>query len=140
MIVPVVVWLIDLYQWRTTLIILGLGMWILGVPLSFVIRDKPEQYGYLPDGKSSQESETQPNSNGKEVEVGFMQAVRQRAFLYLILAEGIRMMAVYSVITHSMPYFSSAGNTEEYRRDSSSGYSSVQYPWQDWFWMARGSR
>ena len=109
LIVPVVVWLIDLYQWRTTLIILGLGMWILGVPLSFVIRDKPEQYGYLPDGKSSQESETQIKSNGKEVEVSFMQAVKQRAFLYLILAEGIRMMAVYSVITHSMPYFSSVG-------------------------------
>ena len=53
--IPLIVWLIDVYGWRTTLIILGLGLWVLGIPLSFVIRDRPEQYGYLPDGASSVE-------------------------------------------------------------------------------------
>ena len=34
LVVMLIVRLIDLYQWRTTLIILGLGMWALGIPLS----------------------------------------------------------------------------------------------------------
>ncbi len=32
--IPLIVWVIDLYGWRTALIILGLGMWALGIPLS----------------------------------------------------------------------------------------------------------
>ena len=53
LVVMLIVRLIDLYQWRTALIILGLGMWALGIPLSLVIRNRPEPYGYLPDGDLS---------------------------------------------------------------------------------------
>jgi sugar phosphate permease len=49
--IPLIVWLIDLYQWRTALIIPGLGMWTLRIPLLFVVRQRTEQYGYLPDGE-----------------------------------------------------------------------------------------
>src|SRR4030042_1873640 len=48
--VPLIPWLIDTYDWRTTMIFLALGMWGFGIPLALVIRDKPEQCGYLPDG------------------------------------------------------------------------------------------
>jgi sugar phosphate permease len=44
-----IVQLIYFYHWRTTFIVLGLGMLTLGIPLSFIIRNRPEQYGYLPD-------------------------------------------------------------------------------------------
>ena len=64
LLVPLVVHLIDLYHWRTTLIIFGFGMWILGIPLSFVIRDKPEQYGYLPDGESLERSKHSSQERG----------------------------------------------------------------------------
>ena len=43
LIVPLVVWLIDAFHWRTALIILGLGVWALGIPLSFVVRKRPEE-------------------------------------------------------------------------------------------------
>jgi len=103
--IPVVVRLIDLYQWRTTLIILGLGMWLLGIPLSFVIRHKPEQYGYLPDGETSAEQVSTPKSQDREV--GFKETLRDRNFWHLSIAEAIRMMIAMSVITHVMPYLSS---------------------------------
>ena len=51
LLIPLIVWLIEVVHWRTTLILLGLGMWVIGIPLSFVVRDKPETYGYLPDGE-----------------------------------------------------------------------------------------
>jgi sugar phosphate permease len=50
--IPLIVWLIDTFQWRVTLLLLGVGILVLGIPLVFVIRDKPEDYGLLPDGEA----------------------------------------------------------------------------------------
>jgi MFS family permease len=107
--IPLIVWLIDVYGWRTTLIILGLGMWVLGIPLSFVIRDRPEQYGYLPDGESSVEPIPKPEIQGRRVEIGLKEALKNRDFLYLCTTEAIRMIAVAAVIIHVMPYLGSVG-------------------------------
>ena len=107
--IPLIVWLIDVYGWRTTLIILGLGMWVLGIPLSFVIRDRPEQYGYLPDGESSVEPIPKPEIQGRRVEIGLKEALKNRTFLYLCTTEAIRMIAVAAVIIHVMPYLGSVG-------------------------------
>ena len=107
--VPLIVWVIDIYGWRTTLIILGLGMWALGIPLSFVIRDRPEQYGYLPDGESSVEPIPKLEIQGRGVAIGLKEALKRRSFLYLCAAEAIRMIAVAAVIIHVMPYLGSEG-------------------------------
>ncbi len=107
--VPLIVRLIDVYGWRTTLIILGLGMWVLGIPLSFVIRDRPEQYGYLPDGESSVEPIPKPEIQGRRVKIGLKEALKNRTFLYLCTTEAIRMIAVAAVIIHVMPYLGSVG-------------------------------
>ncbi len=103
--IPLIVQFIDLYQWRTTFIILGLGMWLLGIPLSFIIRHKPEQYGYLPDGETSAEQVL--TSKNQEQEVNFKEALKNRDFWHLSIAEAIRMMVCTAVITHVMPYLSS---------------------------------
>ncbi len=47
---PVLVYLIDTYTWRTTLLILGPAILVLGLPLSLLIRHRPEPYGLHPDG------------------------------------------------------------------------------------------
>ncbi|HUV59303.1 MAG TPA: MFS transporter [Desulfatiglandales bacterium] len=109
LLVPVIVHLIDLYDWRTTLIILGLGMWVLGVPLSFAIRNKPEQYGYLPDGKLSADPIKNLIKQSNEVGIGIKEVLKKRSFLYLNIVEAIRMMILAAVVTHIMPYLSSVG-------------------------------
>ncbi len=109
LIIPLIVRLIDLYHWRTTVVILGLGMWVIGIPLSFIIRNKPEQYGYLPDGEVSEGPLPELEIEGKEVQVGFKEALKKKAFLYLAFADGIRMMTVMGVITHVMPYLNNLG-------------------------------
>ncbi len=108
-IVPIIVYLIDVYGWRTTLITLGVGMWVLGIPLSFVIRNRPEKYGYLPDGEASGEpiSSTEMKDEGAELSLG--EALRKKAFWYLNTAEAIRMLTVNAVITHVIPYLCSVG-------------------------------
>ena len=109
LLVPVIVWLIEVFDWRTAFILLGLGMWILGIPLSFVIRNKPEEYGYLPDGLSADRPILPEEIQNKKEEISFRDVLQKRSFLYLNSVEAIRMMAVTTVITHVMPYLSNVG-------------------------------
>ena len=120
LLVPVVVWMIDTFQWRTTLFALGVLAWVIGIPLSMVIRGKPEQYGYLPDGEEPEkwdghgpEGEERALVRQKEasspVDVRFGVAVRDSNFWYFNVAEAIRMMVVVSIIMHIMPYLDSLG-------------------------------
>jgi len=109
--IPIIVLLIDKYQWRTTMLLLGFGMWLLGIPLSFVIRNKPEQYGYLPDGEVSTNSASESGGREESVEIGFKEALKMRSFLYLNIAEFLRFMAFASVSLHVMPYLASTGMT-----------------------------
>ena len=109
LIVPLIVRLIDGYDWRTALIILGLGMWALGIPLSFVIRNKPEQYGYVPDGKLADGRISEYEIQHEKVEISFRKALKKRSFLYLNLAEVMRFMVLTAVVLHIMPYLGSMG-------------------------------
>jgi len=45
LLLPMIVWLIDAFGWRPAVVILGLGMWAIGIPLALVIRDTPEECG-----------------------------------------------------------------------------------------------
>jgi len=111
LLVTLIVHLIDGYGWRTTLILLGAVMWGLGIPLSFVIRDRPEKYGYLPDGEMSREPLSGFESEDEGVEIGLGEVLRERVFWYLNIVEAIRMLTVSAVIIHVMPYLNSIGIT-----------------------------
>lgn len=105
--VPVTVMLINQYQWRTTFVILGLGMWVLGIPLVGIIRPHPEKYGQHPDGNAPH-----PHAPARlEVErnISLKDAVKIKSFWYLSMAESIRLMAMTALITHIIPYLSSMG-------------------------------
>jgi OFA family oxalate/formate antiporter-like MFS transporter len=107
--VPLIVQLIEVYGWRSTLNILGVGIWIMGIPLSFVIRNSPEQYGYLPDGVVSREPVSNLEMKDEGVDISLREALRRKVFWYLNIAEAIRFLSVQAVITHVMPYLSSVG-------------------------------
>jgi sugar phosphate permease len=107
--VPVIVGMIDAWDWRATYLILGFGAFLVGIPLSFVIRNRPEPYGYTPDGRP-QEEKAQPVQRSAE-KIRFTEIIRNRAFIFLNLTEFIRLMAVSAVVVHVMPYLSLHGIT-----------------------------
>jgi len=109
LIVPFIVRLIDSYGWRTTVILLGAGMWTLGIPLSFVIRNRPEQYGYFPDGEVPTVALPTPETQNQDEKSGLREFLKNRSFLYLNIVEIIRMLTTTTVITHIMPYLNSLG-------------------------------
>jgi MFS transporter, OFA family, oxalate/formate antiporter len=107
--IPLIVWLIDTFQWRTTVLLLGVGFLVLGIPLAFVMRDKPEDYGLLPDGESRPPGSPGETGRLEKSPIRFWEALRHKSFLYLNLAEAVRMVLVSGVVTHSMPYLNSLG-------------------------------
>jgi MFS family permease len=110
LIIPLIVFLIDASGWRLTLVILGVGMWLLGIPLSLIVRDRPEQLGLRPDGPIAESSTTPDRRESPEkTKTAFLALIKKRSFLYLNGAETVRMMAVTAVVTHLMPYLSSLG-------------------------------
>jgi len=109
LLVPLIVWLIDHYGWRTSLVVLGLSMWALGIPLSFVIRHKPEQYGYFPDGERVPAQGNRQGGGQMDEGVRFKEAVRGKNFWLIGITETLRLMINMAIITHVMPYLSSLG-------------------------------
>jgi sugar phosphate permease len=106
--IPLIVWLIDFFTWRTALVILGIGMLVIGIPLSMIIRDKPEDHGDVPDGLAWNDRSFQIEMDEKKNDMTFREALRSKAFLYLAFGEMIRMMATTAVLTHIMPSLSIA--------------------------------
>ena len=112
LLVPLIVILVDTYEWRTAMSLLALGIPAIVLPSSLLLRHKPEQYGYLPDGEvkdaviAGKESVT---AKPAEVEIGVKQALKSRAFWHIAFQPTVGFMMVVAMTTHIMPYLSSIG-------------------------------
>ncbi|MFC1944256.1 MFS transporter [Chloroflexota bacterium] len=98
-------WLIESYQWRTTLVVLGVMMLAIGLPLSLVVRHRPEPYGYLPDGEIKPplpEDSPRPPDEGEGY--GARQALGSRTFWLLSLVLAIQAMVLSAVALHIVYY------------------------------------
>jgi MFS family permease len=115
LLIPVIVRLIDSYEWRTAMLILAIGALALITPLSLLFRHKPEQYGYLPDGddpvavKANTGNVDQAELSSSEESIGVRQALKSRVFWHIALAYVCFHFVIGAVITHVMPYLSSIG-------------------------------
>ncbi|MFC1930935.1 MFS transporter [Chloroflexota bacterium] len=110
--VPLMVRLIDLYEWRMAMFILGIGILVMGLPLSLLVRHKPEQYGYLPDGEVN--GAVVPGEDLVSVEaieegISAKQALKSRTFWHINLALISQFVILAAVVAHVMPYLSSIG-------------------------------
>jgi sugar phosphate permease len=112
LLIPIIVKLIDIFDWRKAIFILGLSMWVIGSPLSLLFRHKPEQYGYVPDGEESNAVIYDQGSSPAqtyEVDIRAKQALKTRAFWHIGLASALQLLAISAVLVHVMPYLSNAG-------------------------------
>ena len=110
LIVPVVTGLIDNFQWRSAMVIVGIGVLAICLPLSLLVRHKPEDYGYLPDGDSPGVSSVAgTGQNEPEVDRSVWQALKDRAFWHVSLSSMCHSFVVGAIVTHVMPYLGSVG-------------------------------
>ena len=126
-------WAISNYGWRTAALMGGVGIFIVCIPLAMLLRQRPEQYGYLPDGEDPAEhaarleqgnapvaaaSETDdsgtrgPRSlkvHWPEYDFGVKEALRTAAFWMLVLGTAARGVAMTSIVVHEVAYLTDIG-------------------------------
>ena len=115
--VPLATRVIDMFEWRTAMVILGFGAWGILLPLSLLFRHKPEQYGYLPDGdlhKKLLASEGQPSAQGNELDIGVKQVLKSSSFWHIAMGFMCHILVMNAVVTHVMPYLGSIGLTRSF--------------------------
>ncbi len=112
LLVPVMVWLIATTDWRTGLLAVGIGFWVMGIPISFVMRSRPEDYNLLPDGArpDTDDSRAGDTPAGAPTEVTYTtrEAMRTRVFWQLVLAMGAGQLII-SATVHQIPALTSFG-------------------------------
>ena len=112
LLIPLITILIGSFGWRQAMMIVGLGMWTIPLPLSLILRHKPQQYGYLPDGEENgsrfDEADANP-SNKPKININTKAALSSLAFWIIAVAFFCHIMPLSAVLTHIMPYLSSVG-------------------------------
>jgi len=116
--VAIVAMSIGFLGWRTTAVLIGSFILALGFPLAAMIRHKPQQYGYLPDGDQPVKEAISQSTEGQEAEAFTadetpdftpMQALRTPAFWFIASAHGFSLFIVGSVSIHQIPLLVDAG-------------------------------
>ncbi len=110
---PLLVKVIDANGWQKTLIYMGVGLLILGIPLSFVYRSRPEDYGLLPDGAAKDNQDnlkvSRPSYGASDTSLGVKEALKTRAFWCIGIAMMFQMMVTNAVVINVMPYLTCLG-------------------------------
>jgi MFS family permease len=111
LLIPIVTLLVDTYEWRTAMVIIGFGTLGIVLPLAFIMRHRPEDYGYYPDGEVRTVSGPEIGNNTPVSSTGMTvrQALRSRVFWQLSVASCCHSFLLGAVVTHMMPYLSSLG-------------------------------
>jgi sugar phosphate permease len=111
LIVPAVAWSLNTHGWRGTAFASGLLIILLGLPLTQLVRHKPEPYGYLPDGAHRREDEPgRPAPARREVDFTVRQALRTRAFWCVSLGHASALLVVSAVMVHLVSFLNQSLN------------------------------
>jgi MFS family permease len=104
--------LVDAYGWRTSWVVLGLGLLALVVPSALVMRRRPEDYGLLPDGDVDEApslSHPEVVTALTEVQWTRAEAIRTRSFWLLVISFCLVTLGVGSFSLHMISYLQDNG-------------------------------
>lgn len=105
---PLINALIDAYGWQSTWRILGTALMVTMVPLAFfLVRNRPEDVGLLPDGEKIQSDQAPDHPSPQEDSWTLSEAMRTRAFWLLMVCGGIPAMIITGI---TFQIFSILGN------------------------------
>jgi len=122
LVLPLIAWLIIAYGWRTTCVIGGVVMALIGFPLAIfgVKQRRPEYYGMMPDGalvESGLENDTDAMirkgieyaSDSEEMEFTARQALKTPAYWLIVGVQTIHMLLGPVMSIHLIPFLTDIG-------------------------------
>jgi OFA family oxalate/formate antiporter-like MFS transporter len=120
LLVPLLALFISEFGWRESLTFIAIVLWCTCVPLCLLMRNRPSEYGYLPDGDrpigNVLESIAEPSSAAEKVkpvpvppDTSFTAraAMRTRAFWLLAVVLLFQSFGQSAVMVHIVPYLES---------------------------------
>jgi sugar phosphate permease len=99
-------WSVSSFGWRSTALFLAIIIFMLIIPITKIVRDRPEDYGLLPDGTKPKDIESytektiEQESNNEDITV--KEAIRSQAFWVISLVHGIAVMALSALAVHQI--------------------------------------
>lgn len=110
--VPVVVWLEGEWGWRTTIVIIAIGLVAFSMPVNLLIRHRPDKYGMLPDGDTPQiglETSETVSLPEERPSLGVREALNSRAFWFLTISQTIPALGASSAMLFIIPHLEEQG-------------------------------
>ena len=108
-VVPLLAWAIDPTRfgddgWRNAAVFIGLVVILLAFPISRLVRNRPEDYGQLPDGSPPDASTTDGGQQGRPARQGmdytWQQAVRTRSFWLITMGHACSSIVIVTLMVH----------------------------------------
>ena len=99
-------WSVSNFGWRSTALFFAIIIFMSIIPLTKIVRDRPEDYGLLPDGAEPEDIESytektiREESNNEDMTV--KDAIRSQAFWVISLVHGIAVMALSALAVHQI--------------------------------------
>jgi len=116
LLVPLISLAVNRLGWRETLTLVALASWLIGIPLSLLMRHKPADYGYLPDGETKPVFHSPTVPSAEEVPKGekllddgltAKEALKTRAFWLLSAVSFFQQIGGTAIVVHIVPYLES---------------------------------
>ncbi len=118
LLVPLVVGLIALFEWRDALFYLGITTFIVGLPLGLMMRDAPEKYGLHPDGMSEAEAarfaEMDQDDRYADTTFTVKEAIRTSTYWKYVVANIFGFIFFGSFIIHQFKVWNEFGFSDEW--------------------------
>ena len=104
--IPLVAWSLQTWGWRPTAFASGVIAIVVGLPLAFVMRRRPEDHGETVDGipKKGYEESVGDASQPAERDFTAREALRTPAFWLLSLGHGFALLVVHAVTVHAITH------------------------------------
>jgi MFS family permease len=121
-ITPLLAFSVQTWGWRWGAFLSGLGMIVIGVPITLFARRSPESMGLLPDGMAPPSTAGQSEflgahgpsrTDGAATELTLREAMRTAAFWMLVLATTTRVGVYNAVTVHFVPIMVWKGLSEQ---------------------------
>jgi OFA family oxalate/formate antiporter-like MFS transporter len=123
---PIIAMMIRSVGWREAMFLLCPFILVIGIPLSFFIRDRPQPYGMQPDGLILEGNLTDTaNFQGKVSGLSLKEALKTRTFWMLLLFAFCVQFAFSTIPVQEMPHLINVGISEKLAALTMAGYSMV---------------
>ncbi len=98
--VPVVILCLEAFGWRTTAFYSGVIVIVVGFPLVFLVRHRPQDYGELVDGGSQLNSDGTPMVFASGRDFTARQAMRTSSFWLISMGHACALLTVSAIMVH----------------------------------------